>query len=147
MVEEIKGGVVGGSSEPEAASKGKRFLAAIFDLVVIPVLLGVVAGLILLNASVGVRNGVLIIVNVFWMSCRDLFNGAGPGKRMAGIKVISAETKQPLTFANWGQGFMRNILLVIPFVLIVGYIIEIIFLITKGERICDKWAKTKVVVA
>ena len=42
---------------------------------------------------------------------------------------------------------MRNILLIIPFVLVVGYIIEIIFILTKGERLADGWAKTRVVNA
>ena len=44
-----------------------------------------------------------------------------------------------------GQAFIRNILLIIPFVLVVGYIVEIIALLTKGERIADGWAKTRVV--
>ena len=60
---------------------------------------------------------------------------------------MNAETGAPLQFANWGQGFMRNILLIIPFVLVLGYIVEIILLAAKGDRLGDKWAKTKVVVA
>jgi uncharacterized RDD family membrane protein YckC len=46
-----------------------------------------------------------------------------------------------------GQAFIRNILLVIPFVLVIGYIVEIVALLVKGERVADGWAKTRVVVA
>ena len=54
MVEEIRQGIVGGEANiPQAASKGKRFLAAIFDLIVIPIILGVVAGLLLFAALLG----------------------------------------------------------------------------------------------
>jgi uncharacterized RDD family membrane protein YckC len=120
-------------------------LAAIFDLVVIPILLGVVAGLAFIAAPVVVRNIALVLINVAWMIGRDLmFEGAGPGKKMAGIKVIDVASGQKMTIA---QAAIRNILLIIPFVLVIGYLVEIAFLLFKGERICDKWAKTAVVMA
>ncbi len=146
MVEEIRQGIVGGEPNiPESASKGKRFLAAIFDLIIIPIILGVVAGLLLFAAPVGLRNIILIVVNILWMTVKDLmWEGAAPGKKMASIKVVSTETGQKITIA---QAFIRNILLIIPFVLVIGYIIEIIMLAAKGERLGDKWAKTRVVAA
>lgn len=145
MVEEMEvGAVSGGAAAPELASKGKRFLAAIFDLVIIPILLGVVAGLVLINAPDALRNTLLVLVNVAWMTLRDIRNGAGPGKKMAGIKVVNAETGECPTF---GQLVVRNITLIIPFVLVLGYVVEIIMLLVKGERLADKWAKTKVVSA
>ena len=148
MVEEIqREGLVGGApAGPEIASKGKRFLAAIFDLIVIPIILGVVAGLLLIAAPAGIRNVILIVVNIAWMTLKDVafFGGAAPGKKMAGIKVISVDSGQKISM---GQAFIRNILLIVPFVLVIGYIVEIIMLIATGERLGDKWAKTKVVVA
>ena len=146
MVEEMQQGVVGGPPPtPEVASKGKRFLAAIFDLIIIPIILGVIAGLLLFAAPIGLRNIILIVVNILWMTLKDLmWEGAAPGKKMAGLKVISIETGKKISLA---QGFIRNILLIIPFVLVIGYIIEIIMLATKGERLGDKWAKTRVVPA
>jgi len=146
MVEEIKQNIVGGGPAiPEGCSKGKRFLAAIFDLIIIPIILGVVAGLLLFAAPVAARNVILIVVNVAWMTLKDLmWDGAAPGKKMAGIKVISVETGSKITVA---QGFIRNILLIIPFVLVIGYIVEIIMLATKGERLGDLWAKTRVIPA
>jgi len=145
MVDQMQQGMAGGPVSPVAASKGKRFLASIFDLIVIPIIIGVVAGLIFFAAPVGIRNILLIVVNIAWMTLKDLmWVGQAPGKKMAGIKVISIETGKKITIA---QAFIRNILLVIPFVLVIGYLIEIILLATKGERLGDKWAKTKVVVA
>jgi len=145
MVDQMQQGMAGGPASPVAASKGKRFLAAVFDLIVIPIIIGVMAGLIFFAAPVGIRNILLIVVNIAWMTLKDLmWVGQAPGKKMAGIKVVSIETGKKITVA---QGFIRNILLIIPFVLVIGYIIEIILLAAKGERLGDKWAKTKVVVA
>ena len=45
------------------------------------------------------------------------------------------------------QAFLRNVLLSIPFVLMVGYLVEIIFVFTKGDRLSDSWAKTRVIAA
>jgi uncharacterized RDD family membrane protein YckC len=61
---------------------------------------------------------------------------------MAGIKVVSAATGEAISLQ---QAFIRNILLIIPGVLFFGYIIEAVLLISKGERLGDKWAGTKVV--
>lgn len=145
MVEQVQQDVVGGPATPQAAPKGKRFLAAIVDLIVIPLILGFGAGLLLFAAPVLVRNVILIVVNIGWMTIKDLLGqGAAPGKMMAGLKVINVETGQKISVA---QAIIRNILLIIPFVLVIGYIIEIIMLLAKGERLGDKWAKTKVVAA
>ena len=55
--------VTGGGSAP-VASKGKRFAAGVIDLVLIPIVLGVIAGLLLLNAPEGIRNVLLILLNI-----------------------------------------------------------------------------------
>lgn len=121
------------------ASKGKRFAAGLIDLVVIPIVLGVVIGLILLAAPDVVRSIVLVLVNVIWLVFRDAVYS--PGRAMIKIKIVSLTGEK----VTWLQALIRNILLVIPFVLVVGYIIEIVMLIAKGHRLADNWAKTQVV--
>ena len=121
------------------ASKGKRFAAGLIDLVVIPIVLGVVIGLVLLAAPDMVRSIVLVIVNIIWLVFRDAVYS--PGRAMVKIKIVSL-TGQKVT---WLQALIRNILLIIPFVLVVGYIVEIVMLIVKGHRLADNWAKTQVV--
>ena len=121
------------------ASKGKRFAAGLIDLVVIPIVLGVVIGLVLLAAPDMVRSIVLVVVNIIWLMFRDAV--FSPGRAMVRIKIVSLTGEK----VTWGQAFIRNILLIIPFVLVVGYLVEIVMLIVKGHRLADNWAKTQVV--
>ena len=121
------------------ASKGKRFAAGLIDLVVIPIVLGVVIGLVLLAAPDMVRSIVLVLVNIIWLVFRDAVYS--PGRAMVKIKIVSL-TGEKVTIL---QALIRNILLIIPFVLVVGYIIEIVMLVVKGHRLADNWAKTQVV--
>ncbi len=121
------------------ASKGKRFAAGLIDLVVIPIVLGVVIGLVLLAAPDMVRSIVLVIVNILWLVFRDAVYS--PGRAMVKIKLVSL-TGEKVTII---QASIRNILLIIPFVLVVGYLIEIVMLLAKGHRLADNWAKTQVV--
>jgi uncharacterized RDD family membrane protein YckC len=121
------------------ASKGKRFAAGLIDLVVIPIVLGIVIGLVLLAAPEVVRSIVLIAVNIAWLLVRDVVYS--PGRAMVKVKLVSL-TGGKVTLL---QALIRNILLIIPFVLVVGYIIEIIMLSVKGHRLADLWAKTSVV--
>ena len=60
---------------------------------------------------------------------------------MVKIKIVSLTGEK----VTWLQALIRNILLIIPFVLVVGYIVEIVMLIVKGHRLADNWAKTQVV--
>lgn len=137
MVDPISGGSQGG----QLAAKGRRFAAGVIDLIIIPVILGLVIGIVLLNVPDMVRSIILILVNIAWLIFRDMVYS--PGRAMVGTKIISL-TGSKVTIA---QAFIRNILLIIPFVLVVGYIVEIISLLAKGERVADGWAKTKVVSA
>jgi len=121
------------------ASKGKRFAAGLIDLVVIPIVLGVVIGLVLLAAPDVVRSIVLVIVNVIWLMFRDAVYS--PGRAMVKIKIVSLTGEK----VTWLQALIRNILLIVPFVLVVGYLVEIVMLIAKGHRLADNWAKTQVV--
>ena len=132
---------VGGPQGGESVPKGKRTIAALVDLLAIPILLGVVAGLLLLAVPEVIRNIILIAINVGWLLVRDAV--FSPGRKMVGLKLVSA-TGSKVTI---GQAFIRNILLMIPFVLIVGYIVEIVFVLRKGNRLADSWAHTRVVSA
>lgn len=123
------------------ASKGKRFAAGLIDLVVIPIVLGVVIGLLLLAAPDTVRSIVLVVVNILWLVFRDAV--FSPGRAMIKTRLVSLTGEK----ATIGQAVIRNILLIIPFVLVIGYILEIIMVITKGKRLEDGWAKTQVVEA
>ena len=123
------------------ASKGKRFAAGLIDLVVIPIVLGIVIGLVLLAAPDTVRSIVLVLVNIIWLVFRDAV--FSPGRAMVKVKIVSLTGAK----VTWMQAVIRNILLIIPFVLVIGYILEIVMLIAKGHRLADNWAKTQVVEA
>ncbi|MBI4972058.1 MAG: RDD family protein [Candidatus Omnitrophica bacterium] len=133
--------VVGGGAGLTLASKGKRIASDVVDLLFIPIVIGFVIAFLLLAAAEPVRNTVLIIVNVVWMLFRDLV--FSPGRKMVGIKLASLSGEK-ITPA---QAVIRNILLIIPFVLLVGYILETIMILVKGERLEDGWAKARVVNA
>lgn len=130
-----------GLSGAEKAPKGKRIASDIVDLLFIPILIGFVVAFVLIPASEPVRNTLLIVINVFWMLFRDLV--FSPGRKMVGIKLVSLSGGK----LNLTQALIRNILLIIPFVLLAGYILETIMVLWKGERLEDSWAKAKVVLA
>ncbi len=123
------------------ASKGKRFAAGLIDLLIIPIVIGIVIGLILVAAPEVVRNVVLVIVNIAWLAFRDAVYS--PGRALVKIRLISLTDKKVTLI----QALIRNILLIIPFVLVVGYIVELVGLLVKGHRFADTWAKTQVVEA
>lgn len=123
------------------ASKGKRFASGLIDLVVIPIVLGILIGLVLMAAPEVLRSVVLVLVNVIWLVFRDAVYS--PGRAMVKIKIVSL-TGAKVTLL---QAVIRNILLIIPFVLVIGYILEIVMLIVKGHRLADNWAKTQVIEA
>ena len=129
--------LTGGNTAP----KGRRFAAAFVDLLIIPIILGLLLGLLLMNVPNGPRSVVLIIVNVAWLIFRDLVYS--PGRAMVGLKLISLTGDK----VTPGQAFLRNVLLIFPFILVFGYIIEIVALLSKGDRVADGWAKTRVVSA
>ena len=134
MQEFVSGGIT-------PAPKGRRFASGLIDLVIIPIILGVILGFALLSVPGGIRNLMLILVNIGWLVFRDAVYS--PGRTMVGLKLVSL-TGEKISIA---QAFIRNILLIIPIVLIIGYIVEIIALLAKGHRVADLWAKTQVVQA
>lgn len=141
MVDFSSESVAGGPGGPAVASKGKRFAAGVIDLILIPIVLGVIAGLVLLKAPEGVRNVILVLLNIAWMIFRDAV--FSPGRKMVGTQLVSLAGGK----VSLGQAFIRNILLIVPFVLVIGYIVEVVALLVKGERVADGWAKTRVAEA
>ena len=131
----------GSAQGSESAPKGKRVISALVDLLAVPILLGIVAGLLLLAVPEGIRNVLLVAINIGWLLFRDTV--FSPGRRMVGLKLVGADGGK----VTIGQAFIRNILLMVPFVLVIGYIIEIIFVLAKGHRLADTWAKTRVLSA
>ena len=133
--------VVGGGAGLVLASKGKRIASDVVDLLFIPIIIGFVIAFLLLAVAEPIRNTVLIVVNVAWMLFRDLV--FSPGRKMVGIKLVSLNGGK----ITASQAVIRNILLIVPFVLLVGYILETIMVLVKGERLEDGWAKARVVNA
>lgn len=133
--------VVGGGAGSGEVPKGKRAISALVDLLAVPILLGIVAGLILIAVPEGIRNILLIAINIAWLVFRDMVYS--PGRKMVGLKLVSLDGNK----VSIGQAFIRNILLMVPIILVVGYIVETIFVFAKGNRLADGWAKTRVVSA
>jgi len=147
MANGSSGSGVGGGSAPSGSSvpKMKRLWADLIDLVGVPIILGFSFGflLLVLQAPDQVNTIVLIVVNVGWLIIRD--KQFSPGRNFMGLKLIATDGR---TGISYGQAFIRNILLVFPGVLLLGYPIELIAVFfVKGDRIMDGLAKTKVVTA
>ncbi len=131
--------VSSGFQAGKPASKGKRFAAGVIDLVLVPILLGLVIGLLLVAAPDTIRSVILVISNIAWLIVRDAVYA--PGRQMVGLKLVSL-TGAKVTVM---QAVLRNVLLIIPFVLVIGYIVEIVAVLSKGNRVADGWAKTQVI--
>ena len=132
---------ISGGLNPVVAPKGKRILSDLFDLIFIPIVLGVIAGIVLMSASDIVRGIVMVVFNVGWLVFRDAV--FAPGRALTGLKLVSLDGAKITPM----QAVIRNILLIIPVVLLIGYIVEIISVLSKDERLGDRWAKTRVVAA
>jgi len=132
-------------SEHVSAPVGKRIVAGLIDFVVAPVVIGIVLGLlfVVLGNAIpeSVRSVILILANIIWLIVRDTV--FAPGRLIMKLKLVSL-TSEKVTL---GQAVLRNILLIIPVVLIVGYILELVWVCVKGHRLADTWAKTQVVEA
>jgi uncharacterized RDD family membrane protein YckC len=79
---------------------------------------------------------------------KDGFNGQSPGKRLTGVQVIDETTGRPISFV---QSFKRNwmfLLGVLPFAgpwISLAIVITIIIQMTKGYRLGDRLAGTRVI--
>jgi uncharacterized RDD family membrane protein YckC len=68
---------------------------------------------------------------------KDGFNGYSPGKWLMGVQVVDADTGQG---AGFGASFKRNLPMLIPFAPLVAA-----FQMSRGPRLGDGWARTRVV--
>ena len=130
--------------------RSRRVAAAIIDMVVLPMVAGVIAGVALLNVDEMTRNNVLRLLSPFryLIFARDFIYS--PGRHMCGLELVDVKTGVQVCFyrgnffVNLWKSTLRNILLVIPFVLVAGYIAETVMVMTKGHRLADKWAGVEV---
>ena len=90
------------AGEAQAAPKGRRFAAGVIDLVIVPILLGIVIGIMLLNVGDNVRSIILVGVNIAWLIFRDAVYS--PGRAMVGLKLVSLTGDK----ASLGQAFLRH---------------------------------------
>lgn len=122
------------------ASKGKRVAAALIDLLVIPLVIGMAWGFLCIALKLQTAMTVgSILLNAGWLIVRDA--AFAPGRKMVSIKLVNLQGEPPTI----GQAILRNIHLMIPFVLVAAYVIELIMLLSTGRRLADSWAKTTVV--
>ncbi len=85
---------------------------------------------------------VLALIEPFvFGTLKDGFSGRSPGKFLFGLQVIDVETREPIGFL---QAFKRNLILVVPYLNIVGLIGGVITMM-GGRRWGDGWARTQVI--
>lgn len=87
--------------------------------------------------------GVLVIVFgwlifPFLFTFKDAFNGRSPGKMLFGVRVVDAQSRQPISPS---QSMRRNLVLMIPYVGVIGGVITMM----RGQRWGNKWAGTMVI--
>jgi uncharacterized RDD family membrane protein YckC len=79
---------------------------------------------------------------------KDGFNGQSPGKRLTDVQVLDDATGRPISF---GASFKRNALLLIGATPVIGGVASLIVIIiiavqlSKGYRLGDRFAKTRVI--
>ncbi|HWL06786.1 MAG TPA: RDD family protein [Planctomicrobium sp.] len=125
----------------------RRTIAYLADTFVLYMLLGgIVVPLMLFAPSLG-ESAMASIINLTQLGgtllffLRDpLLGGAGPGKKLTGLKVVKqSDGVTPLTY---GQGMMRMLSLMIPFFNLVD--LSIPYRSPTQRRFGDSWAKTQV---
>lgn len=136
------------------APLGARLFAVFADSIIAATLVPVGVLLIYAAAFSGETSVVgwgLVGVGASWQFAytlaRDAFGGAGFGKRLTGLVVVSSASGAP---ASGGATIMRQfVLLAMDLVPVVGSLVEPVLVLTDkdGRRLGDKAAKTQVVRA
>ena len=133
------------------APLGGRLLAVIVDGIIAAALLG--PGILFLYAGLAsgatpVLGIVLVVIGGVWelayLLGRDGFGGAGFGKRLTGLVVVSSPGGVP---TGVGASVVRQLVLfLLGIIPVIGSLIEPILVITDkdGRRLGDKAAKTQV---
>jgi uncharacterized RDD family membrane protein YckC len=129
--------------QQEKSILAKRISAGIIDCVILPSFIIFVFRLLLIFQPPAFSNFAVLGIAIIWFSFKDLlFEGCAPGKKIFGLRVISKATGQKITAR---QGFIRNVLLFVPLVALIGFPLELIVLLAKKERFGDVWAGTEVI--
>ena len=129
------------SHEAKLASKGKRCAAAIVDFLLVPIVTGVGLGLLFVAAKTdqSIQKWIFIGLATVWLIIRDAIGS--PGRAMVGIILRKTDGSA----VGLGTAIGRNIHLMIPFVSLLGFLVEFIALLSTGHRLADQWAHTVVV--
>ena len=120
----------------------RRQLAWLLDLVplwVVMFILGAAVGSLGGWDAVGAAGGLAAVpwlAYVVWL-LKDGFDGHSLGKRAMGLQVVDAGTGRG---AGFGASFRRNLPMLIPFAPLVAA-----FQMTRGTRLGDGWANTRVI--
>lgn len=123
------------------ASKGKRFAVAIIDFIFVPIVFGLAMGLIFFatKPEPRIQTVFMTVIIIAWTIFRDVYFSLG--RAMVGIKL----QKKDGGSVGFGTAIVRNIHLMIPFISILGLLVEFIALLSSGHRLSDQWAHTVVV--
>ena len=129
------------SHEAKLASKGKRCAAALVDILLVPIVIGVGLGILFVvtKADPSIQNWLFIGFTSVWLIIRDAIGS--PGRAMVGILLKKTDGAT----IGLGTAIGRNIHLMIPFVSLLGFLVEFIALLSTGHRLADQWAHTVVV--
>ena len=128
----------------------KRIAAAI-DLILVPMVFGVLIGVVLINTSERERTKYLRILDVAFAFLFQRDFVYSPGRHILGLQLIDIKTGGQICFyrgnilVNFIKATVRNLLLFIPFVLVIGYILETIMVLWKGYRLMDRIAGVQVI--
>ena len=131
--------------------KLRRLGSAIIDLLLIPAFVGVLMGLLLRNFPTADSDKYLRAVSLAFLVLLQRDFIYSPGRHLLGLCLVDAKRGNLICFyqgnilLNLIKSAVRNSLLFIPFVLVVGYVAETITVIWKGYRLMDLVAGVKVV--
>lgn len=130
------------------AGIGQRVGACLIDLVIAMVVASVISFTI---GQISTVLGILLsLVGYAYFVLRDVLpflDGQSIGKKLLGLRAVTTQGES--LSGNWSPGLIRNVVLLIPFFLLV----ELIILFTKQDapegllRLGDQWAGTKVVIS
>lgn len=114
----------------ERATAGQRFLASLID--------GILGGVVGLIPIVG---WVASLIYYLTKDALPFLNGQSVGKKVMNIRVVKADTQEPIT-GNFGANVLRQVSLMIP---IFGIIDALMVFSDSQQRFGDRWANTIVV--
>lgn len=137
-------------AQSQRGLKIKRLVAASIDLILYPLVFGIMIGTGLVSVEAFSRNQVLSWINfvgnaLVW---RDYI--FSPGRYFLNLRLVTIGNEAPVMIcssrfgSNLVRVILRNLFLLIPFVLIVGYAFEIIMVLITGNRFSDRIAGTTV---